>query len=331
MIKFLRAVLVALSLVAITVSAGAGSLNAPSRYECVDTVFTMPVGAWFGGFDILPNGNFAITDGYSIREIASSGADVQTLYSYSSMVYGSFVKYNPADGLLYFGESSYGTIKSVSLSGGAATDFAAVAFNYDMDFLNGVAYVSGGNRVYRIDDSTGAADPVAEVGMYSGPLAFDSAGNLIYSPGDDDWQTPRDQSVFSWTARQLASAGNGTLLRAADASVLAGNVSPYGFAVDDNGDLLFSEATYPAAIKILSGGSVAELTAPADLNYGITYLRYNAANGSLSAAVSWFDEYWTQHTVISTLVLVPEPCSALAFCSLIGLAGSTNLLRCRRK
>ena len=303
--KTARTVIIVLTGLCISASASGGLLTAPAGYRYIDTAFSMPAGAWFGGFDVLPNGHFVISDGYSIRQITPAGRDVRTLYTYSSMVYGSFVKYNAANQRIYFGESSSGAIKSISMRGGEAAEVTTLAFNFDLDFWDGVPYASAGNQVYRVDESDGSSDPVAQVGLFSGPVMFDEAGNLIYSPGDDDWSTPRDQSIYRWTAAQVAGAGGGTVLGASDGIVLADNTGPYGFAIDRSGDLLFSETVFPSAIQLLSAGLVQTFSMPVDPGCSITYIRCNAAKGSVSAAVSWYDEYWVQHTVISTLVPVP--------------------------
>ncbi len=324
-----RAALIALVALWLPSAAGAGLLTAPAGYTCIDTVIDMPAGAWFGGYDILPSGNFAISDGYSIREVTPGGVDVGSLYTYSSMVYGSFVKYNAATETVYFGESSTGGIKSVPVAGGDATDVVTLDFSFDMDFWDGVPYVVAGDQVYRVDENNQSADPVAQVDYYSGPVIFDSAGNMIYSPGDDDWDTPRDQNIYQWTAAQVAGAGDGTILGEADATILAQNTAPYSFVLDTSGDLLFSETISPPAIRILSGGTVGPYSEPVNPGHKVTYMRY--ASACVSAAVTYYDEYYMPHAAICTFVPVPEPSGAAALCSLIALAGSVRLLRLRRK
>ena len=91
------------------ISAGANaSVLIGHGYTCTDTAITMPDFAFLGGFDLLPNGNFVINDGYTIREVDHSGKDVQTFFTFPQPVMGSFVRCDK--GTLYFGESSTGGI-----------------------------------------------------------------------------------------------------------------------------------------------------------------------------------------------------------------------------
>lgn len=314
----------------------AGSLTAPPGYVSIDTVLDLPPGAWFGGFDILPSGGFAISDGYGVHEIDPDGTLIRTLYTYPGYVYGSFVRYNAANGRVYFGESSQGTIRSVPLAGGEAALVATLAANYDMDFSGGRPYVVAGNTVYTVDEATGETDAIATAGSVSGPLAFDVAGNLIYGTGNPNWPpTLNDQNIYLWTASQVAEALGDTVLTADDAVVLAANVdAPSGFAFDGAGDLFYTDSQVsPGVIRMVRGGA-ADVFAVTQADGALpwtTTIRYNPSAGGVSAVVSWFDASWNTHTVISTLVPapipVPEPSSLVLLYLLIGLAGPAKLLR----
>lgn len=333
-----KTILALLILVAVSLAsaAQAGSLSIPAGYACVDTVVNMPAGAYFGGFDILPNGNFVVSDGHTVREITRGGEDVRTLHTYADAVYASFVRYNASNGRVYFGESMNNTIMSVAASGGTASLLATLTGNYDIDFWNGNPYVVAGNSVYLIDESTGETDLIASAGLISGPLAFDAAGNLVYGTGNPNWPpTLNDQDIYQWTAAQVAGAAGEGSLTDADAAVIASNVdAPSGFAFNSAGELLFTDSQVaPGVIRVLRGGAgeVFATTQPADAYPWTTTLRCDRSSGSISAAVSWFDASWNGHTVISTLTPVPEPSSMVVLCSFIGLAGSARLLLHRRK
>ncbi len=344
-IRFSVCVLVLATVFGIATTVAAGSLIPPVGYVCSDTVLDIPTGGWFGGFDFLPNGNFVISDGYSVREITRQGATVRTLYVFPDpdpytpeveAVFGSFVKYDSTNDKIYFGESSLGTIRSISASGGSEELLATLSFNYDMDLWNGVPYVVAGNKIYRL--SVGGADHIATVVGPSGPLIFDAYGNLIYGTGDYDWSTPNDQSIYRWSAVQIAGAGGGIVLGLSDAVVLAAGVNgPGGFALNSLGELFYTDSVgWPASIRILRNGTTetfAETYVPGQFPWTTT-LRYNSATGEISAAVSWaiYDNgRWLTSSVISTLTPVPEPSSLIALCSLLGLAASSKLIRSRSK
>lgn len=327
------AMMVAMSLAA---GAGAGVLSAPAGYVCVDTVLDMPVGAWFGGFDALPNGNFVVADGYSIREIAPSGAAVQTLYTYPGYVYGSFVKYNPGNDRVYFGETSTGSVLSVPSAGGAAAAVTTLAYNYDLDFFGDKLYAVAGNAIYLVDEITGATDLIASAGIVSGPVIFDVEGNMIYGTGNPNWPpTTNDQSIYKWSAAQVAGAVGAGVLTEADAVVIGANVdAPGGFAFDGLGRLVYSDSQVsPGVLRILGVDEPLAVSQVEGASPWITTVRRNPADGSISAAVSWFGADWSSTTVISTLVydpvLAPEPSSVMGLCSLLGLAASSKLLRRR--
>lgn len=351
MIRLLALALAAASMLIISNGAIAGSLIAPAGYVCADTPIDIPTDGWFGGFDFLPNGNLVISDGYAVREITRAGTPVRTLYTYADpdpstpdvveTTFGSFVKYNAANDRVYFGESTFGTVRWLPLAGGADTLVATLAWNYDMDLWNNVPYVVSGNKVYRVNEATGTVEAVATAAGPSGPVVFDSAGNLIYGTGDYDWSTPNDQNIFMWTSDQVASAGSGNVLTTASAAVIGPNVNgPGGFAVNGLGELLYTDSVgWPASIKALRYGvpeTFAETYVPGQYPWTTT-LRCDAASGDIAAAISWsvtVDGKWVTSTVISTLSPappLPEPSSIIALCSLIGLAASSKLLQLRGK
>ncbi len=130
--------------IAVLASVSCASANAAAMYSpgmnTIDLEIAMPSGGFVGGFDALPNGNYLVNDGHAIREISASGAPDTTLYSFAAPVFGSFVRYNPADGRVYFGESSTGDIFAFSYANpgnvGLVTNMPG---DFDMDFREGQA------------------------------------------------------------------------------------------------------------------------------------------------------------------------------------------------
>ena len=334
--KLTKMFLVIITCVLCAVSiASAGSITAPAGYVCIDTPVNVPASGWFGGFDVLPNGNFIVSDSTCIREINLSGADVRTIYTFDKFGYGSFVRYNAANNDIYFGESTSNTIWSMPLSGGDASLIATLQGNYEMDFYDGVPYVVAGNSIYKLDEAVGSADKIATVGVNSGALAFDSQGNMIYGTGDSNWpMVPNSQNIYMWTAEQVASATGDGVLSGTDATIVAATVdAPSGFTMIGGKIYYTDNVASPGVLKVVQNGS-ADLFASTSVDGAYpwtTTLRYNTAMGGLSAAVSWSDANWNTFTVISTLVPVTEPSSALVLCSMIGLAFPAGLLRRRHK
>ena len=332
MIRKMRLALIMIGLLCAAVCVQGASMTAPAGYGCFDTAFSMPAGASFGGFDILPNGNFAIHDGYSLREIDKSGTDIRTLYSYSGFVYGSFVKYNSADGRIYFGDSSSASsrILSVALDGTGAGLLTTLKWNYDLDFQNGVPYVAASDSIYRVDSATGDAVQIAQPGIVSGPLAFDAAGSLYYGTGEWGWPPASNgQNILRWTAAEVAAADGENMLAVDSAHTYAADVDgPSNFAFR-NGVLFYSDAiANPGEVRFTDGVNHSVFSQCVNVGYDPTTIHYDAATDSTYVAVTWFDEFYNKHAVITTIA-VPEPSSIVALCSFVGLAASPRLLRRR--
>jgi len=339
--SFARTLILALTFAAVlTGSAFGGSLTEPSGYRCVDTTLdaqTLPSNGWFGGFDLLPNGNLAIHNGFAIVESTRAGQYVRTIYDYGQRVWGSFVRYNPYNGKLYFGDSSQNKIKSISLTGGPAADLATLSGNFDLDFWHNQPMAVAGNNIYLINESTGQCTQIATAGVNSGPLVIDSLSGLIYGTGTSSWPPQQNtENIYRWTDSQIQSAiQSGTPLTVSEASVLVANTDgPYGFAFNGNNELMLTDTVVsPGEIRLVRNGQVQTFSTaqvPGQNPYP-TVLRYDKQSGEILTVVSYMDEYWNTYSRLSTLVPVPEPSSVGALCTLFGLAGSLKLLRCRRK
>ena len=325
--------LLTVAALASTICAGAyaAAMYSPGL-NTIDLQITVPAGAFVSGFDVLPNGHYLINDGRAIREVSPTGS--VALYTFGSPVWGTFVRYNPADGKVYFGESSRGDVFAFSYTSPSDAAFVAnIPNNFDMDFRDGRPYLVASNAFWTESSicllgETGS-DLIATSDGPSGPLAFDSDGSLIYIPAS---YGPTTQ-IIRWSSAQVADAiGAGALARA-DAAVLTAIEGSYGSAFIDGRLMFTNNAVTPNAIQIYDGGAVstfATFVQPGALYPFVSLVRKNPATGAVCALVSYYDSNWNSYTVISQIT-VPEPSSAAALCSLIGLAASAKLLRGRRK
>ena len=200
------------------------------------------------GFDADSDGVVYIHDS-ALYSLEYEGGVPEVLFSYQSDVYGSFVAIRGRT--VYFGESSYGSVRSVPRDGSGesrvlfrlppprrrGSDFA-LAYNYDCAFdPAGRMFVSAnpdgaGNRIYCWPGS-GEPFPVACPGGYSGPLDFDPEGNLYY--GLYRSYPPRPESVAVWSASQVAAAvAGGPVLTVLDAGLAASGIyAPSGLSGAD--------------------------------------------------------------------------------------------------
>lgn len=334
--KRLYVSVIILLVTALACTAGtAASLYAPGYYAS-DLEISVPSGAFVSGFDLLPNGSFVINDGRSIRELSRTGQPDVDLYTFDTQVYGSFVRYNPADGRVYFGESSTGSVSAFSYADpGTVTSLATILNNFDMDFRNGVPYVVGCDStwsetsIYLLDGSS--TDLIATCPGPSGPIAFDAVGDLIYVPASYTNMT----RIVKWTSAQVAGAIGASSLSVSNSSILAAIEAGYGAAINSAGGLMFTNnSVWPAAIQVYGNGTVSTLATfaePGGVYPFVSLVRENTATGEICAVVSYFDAEGASHTMISSMV-TPEPSTMLATLgSLIGLAGSVGLLRRRGK
>ena len=176
------------------------------------------------GFDYDGAGNLYVFADNQIIKDPEGSAEVLFNYQTTATIYGSFVKV--WGDTVYFGESSAATIRSVSITGGPSRslftlekcvrlpsdgrmgfDFS-LSGNYDCAFDSQTRMFlsanpggfSGENKIYYWDGQT---DPVviAEMGKYSGPLAFDRNDNLYY--GFTGYPAGPEDSVY-FTAAQVA-------------------------------------------------------------------------------------------------------------------------------
>ncbi len=252
------------------------TLTATVGYE-VASLLTVngDAGAYSAGihaFDRDVAGDLYIFSANQIIKNPAGAAQVLFNYQTAATIYGSFVKV--WGDTVYFGESSLGTVRSVSTTGGDAVrlftipDFRqiparmrrgldfnlsgnfACAFNSQSEMFlsaNPGGWV-GENKVYYWDSQT-APVVVADLGGYSGPIAFDRNDNLYY--GFTNFPAgPED--IVCFTASQLAGAiASGTPLGSSDWTVVTEVDACSGFAFDeDSSPNLYSTSSLGTITRI---------------------------------------------------------------------------------
>lgn len=263
------------------------------------------------------------------RTAAAGYADETELHSFASPVFGSFVR--ESGGIVYFGESSTGSISRISSVGGSAEMVATVAGNYDLKLFGGSAYLSadptfsGNNKVYALDLFSGALDTILDTPDFSGPIAFDSAGNLLYGatsfggvPG----------GIYSFTAAQVAGArdadpsASDTALTIGDGALLFDNGSNQYLALLAPDGLFAASSPFGQPSPIIRH----DLLTSSEMPVGATgagefFGGFAVGNGTVFAAVSV--DFLSGPSAV--FAIVPEPSGIV----LLG-AGALVFLRRRR-
>ena len=168
-----------------------GQTFTPAPGYSASKLFDVPVGQTVSGLEFDAGGNafYLVGNGTTLstrlerRSLGDSYATPAVLFDYGAPKFGSFVRLNA--GKLYFGESSSGTIRVHDLGLGTTSPLATVLGNYDLDFGGGAGWLSAnpgfaGNKIFKLDLSSGATTQVLGSGDYSGPVAVDAAGQLYY-------------------------------------------------------------------------------------------------------------------------------------------------------
>ncbi len=168
-----------------------------------------------GATATLASGNIVAFDGQEIELYDALGNLLLHLASLSSRVFPSFILIDAAENRVIFGESSVGQIYELALSPGAPNPVALLPLNYDAVFEDDdhvivSAATSGfgnGNKIYRVELSTGATTLLADVAGASGPVALDRVGNLLYGTASSIFPAPPASSqVIRWDAALLTGA-----------------------------------------------------------------------------------------------------------------------------
>lgn len=229
-------------------------------------------GSWISGIQSVAFGDdgtiyFFAENRYILKR--QSDGSIEELYDFGDSVFGSFVRLR--GDTVYFGESSAGTVKSIPANGGIASDLFVLENIYDCAFNSqSRLFFSAnpgwaGNRIYAWWPELENPHLLAEVGVNSGPLAFDGDDNLYY--GLSTTYPPGPEDIVYFTADDVADAiSNETPLTADDWTVFAAGADASGALVFDRGSTkpaLYSAASTPgtlcritaAGVSLVGGGS----------------------------------------------------------------------------
>ncbi len=166
-----------------------------------------PFGATVVGIvGTLSNGDVIVFDGQTITRQAEDGTLIATLGSLPALEFTGCFAIDPSETFAVIGESCFGDVFKVDLSGAGMTLLANLPFNFDAAFEDATHVIVTANTsmgftdsdFVRVNTDTGATSFIGFVNSPSGPLVFDALGNLFYGLQS----SPVD--VVFWTAQQLA-------------------------------------------------------------------------------------------------------------------------------
>ena len=260
-----------------------------------DEVPIAPAGAFVGGFEVLPSGNYAVFDGIAVVEVAASdGAFVRTLHTPASPVFGAFLTLSPDGSKLYFGESSDGKVYEIDLATLAALWVIDTVFPYDLAFdPKGRAFLTysfgfnQGSFVALCDFTTGALDDVIATKSPSGPLAFDAAGDLYTAtPDASSFPPPLDATeILRFAQADLESAIGPAVLDESHGALLGVVDGATGIALDEAEDVLVTDANYGKIVDLDALTQAETVVAQAGPFEAFLYLRH--ARGTRGAFEPW--------------------------------------------
>ena len=289
----------------------AQSFTPSAGYSAVK-LFDTPVGQTVSGleFDASGNAYYLVGNGTSIathlerRSSADNYATPTVLFDYGAGKFGSFVRLQA--GKLYFGESTNGTIRVRDIASGTTSLLATVAFNYDLDFGGGAGWLSAnpgsaGNRVFKLDLSSGATTQVLNSADFSGPVGVDASGRLYY--GATAFGT--GGNIYRYSSAE-ANAG-GLLLDAGH--VWAANPGNAYFDLDAASGLYQTDSTTVKRFDLATSAatSVGSGTSGADAIGNLA-----SAPGVLALTVTNYGSFSTSADDRSAVfAVVPEPSSAV--------------------
>lgn len=219
-------------------------------------------------------------------------------------------KYGPTGGSAAITQISTTANSSLHVSAGSLYITGAVGFDTNHIYFS--ALDSSGNMIN---------NPVLDLGEtsgYSGPLAFDAAGNLYYAPGSGD------TSIYRWSSAEVLSAVSGGSLSVAGHQLLDyGTMLTGGGAssmvVDENGVILLTWTNYsdPSALVAFN--------AEGDGDY-LDMKTIATSDGRLGQVSIRDGEIFLSegNSIYSIDQVIPEPSALLS----LGLSG---LLMMRRK
>jgi PEP-CTERM motif len=248
------------------------------------------------------------------RDVADGYATPTTLFDLSAPVFGSFVRFN--SGKVFFGESSGGVIRTFDPGTSLVAPLATVDGNYDIAFGGGFGWLSAnpgfaGNKIMRLDLTTGAATTVLTSSDFSGPVAFDAGGSLYY--GATAFGAGGD--IFRYPMADLASGGL-VLDGAHKWTDNAGNAF-----FDSDGSMLL-QTDFSALSSYSFGSASATVMAATANSFGSIAME----NGTAFATVTDYGGAPFSDDRSAVFAVVPEPATTL----LAGLGITLVALRRRR-
>lgn len=180
----------------------------------------------------LPDGGYVTFDGQLVQRWNGDGTLDTTLASFASFVFPSFIRLTPDEDAVVIGDSGgfspnpAGDLRIVWLDGSGSGLVAALAYNFDGEFLpDGSLLVSAapngfgvGTDLYRVNISSGALQFLGHLDGPSGPVAVARNGDIFYGTQQDSSLPTAPQSILRWSAGLVAS---GTQLSASNAVVYA--------------------------------------------------------------------------------------------------------------
>ena len=264
-----------------------------------------------------------------LRRSTISGGPVEDLFDFDAAVSPAFLKIN--DGVAYFASTldftSY-TIQSFEITGAILNTIGSVDFLYDLAFAGGSAFISHSpdgygavNYVSRLDLSNASVDSILNSGTdASGPLAFDTDGNLYYG----STAFGGDGKIRRFSALQVGSAlGGGADLTLASGVELYTPVTNQYFEMSLSLGLIQSYSPFgakPLVTAFALDGSGSSLLGEGVIGDFMSGLSWNGSDLFVAVRNNGNDD-----VKVYQVSPVPEPSVAFLL-----LAGASLLARRRR-
>ncbi|QDU67540.1 hypothetical protein [Engelhardtia mirabilis] len=217
----------------------------------------------------LSSGDLLTYDGRFVDRWAADGTFQLNIADLGSSFFSGAFAIAPDESFAVVGETTNGDMFRVALDGSGVALIANVVFNYDAKFApSGELYVSAaqggfgtGNDVIRLDPFSGAKVDILHVAGPSGPIAFDSSGNLFYATYSNLAQNPAVYTdVLLYPAASIAAPA--TPMSEADGIVYAsGFDGASSMVADRTQDLIYlAEASFSAGtnrLRLVAGSAAA--------------------------------------------------------------------------
>jgi hypothetical protein len=195
----------------------------------------------------LAGGDIIAFDGLSIDRFSADGDFVKNLGSFGAFVFNGCFAIAPDETYAIVGETSTHDIFKVPLDGSGMTFLTNMVYNYSAAFApSGELFVSAavcgfgcGNDIIEVDLQSGAQRKVAAVQGPSGPIAFDTLGNMYYATVDEGFPPPlASTEILIFLAADISTADCGTGTCLTETSALT-----FATGYDGASDLVFDSGT----------------------------------------------------------------------------------------